>query len=142
MLKGMLQGLLAAVQIAIDRADEQLNAHQAARLAAYFDQEGKPLYLPLELPYLDPNSGEIRYRTVNIPRLCVAPPSFLRLDALELDIPLAVEDFSDVEGDDSVQIEITPGTKDSSARMHLTFKGGETPQALQKVSDMMTRILP
>lgn len=143
-MKGSLEALVAAVELAIDRAAAQLDAQQLRRLRDYFDENDQPVYLPLRLPYLDPSTGELLHREVQVPRLCLAPLGFMQMEELELELPLSLEGLAESGAPEALLVELTPveGQSENGARMRLRFKGGESPQALMKLNDLLTRIIP
>ena len=87
-MQNTLGTLIEALQQAVDRAQEQLQAYQLRMLSEYFDPDNRPLYVKLRLPRLPEGGGPLEHVEVEVPRLSLVQMGTVALDEVELDFPL------------------------------------------------------
>lgn len=146
-----LGDLVEALQQAVDRAQEQLQAYQLRMLQEYFDEDNRPLYVRLRLPRLvGEGKGEdgkgVEHLEVDVPRICLVKMGTVLLDELEIDFPLRFQELTegDEQGASQLIVEF-PGSVQQSedcAHVRIRFKSGDPPEAVMKLNDTLLTIIP
>lgn len=150
-MQNTLGDLVEALQQAVDRAQEQLQAYQLRMLQEYFDEENKPLYVHLRLPRLvGEGKGEdgkgVEHLEVDVPRISLVKMGTVLLDELEVNFPLRFQELTKEEGQDASQLMVEfPGSiqqTEDCAHVRIRFKSGEPPEAVMKLNDTLLTIIP
>lgn len=150
-MQNTLGALVEALQQAVDRAQEQLQAYQLRMLREYFDEENRPLYVHLRLPRLaEDGKGEggngIEHLEVEVPRLSLVKMGTVFLDELEIDFPLRLQEITEDVGQDAGQLLVEfPGSfqeTENCAHVRVRFKSDEPPEAVMKLNDTLLSIIP
>jgi len=141
-MENTLGDLLAALQQAVDRAQEQLQDYQLRMFSEYFDEENRPIYVKLRLPRIPENGGPLEHVEVEVPRVSLAPMGTIALDELEMDFPLRLQALKEEAGQLMVELPGTVTLSEDCARVKVRFKGGEPPEAVMKLNDTLLRIIP
>lgn len=76
--------LVAAIQKSFLQCSRLAERQHIEMLSGFFDSENKPVSIPLSMPQFD-DSGNITYKDVSIPKLCLVPISSLKLDGIKVD---------------------------------------------------------
>lgn len=150
-MQNTLGDLVEALQQAVDRAQEQLQAYQLRMLQEYFDEENRPLYVRLRLPRLvGEGKGEdgkgVEHLEVDVPRISLVKMGTVLLDELEVNFPLRFQELTKEEGQDASQLMVEfPGSiqqTEDCAHVRIRFKSGEPPEAVMKLNDTLLTIIP
>lgn len=75
--------LVGAIQDAFLQCNHLAERQHIEMISGYFDSDNKPVMIPVKLPEFD-NDGNITYRDVSIPKLCLIPISSLKLDGIKV----------------------------------------------------------
>lgn len=141
-MQNSLGALVEALQQAMDRAQEQLQAYQLRMLREYFDEENRPLYVHLRLPRLTEDGRGVEHLEVDVPRLSLVKMGTVLLDELEIDFPLRLREVTEDAG--QLLVEFPGSTQEAKgcAHVRVRFKSGEPPEAVMKLNDTLLNILP
>ncbi len=140
-----LHQLVAALHQAVDMAGQQLRQRRMELLSEYFQEDGKPICVDLQLPKLSVVDGSLEYVPVKVPRLTLVPLGMLSLSGADIDFWVKLEGLeSEANGPGSVRVDMMSKPKDEREGIHvqLHFSGDDPPEALMKVNDTLTRIVP
>ncbi len=145
-MRADLDTLIKALQNAVNLAGEQLRQSHMKLLEEYFTPDGKPVCVSLRLPRFSPLGGGVEYAEVSVPKLALVPMGMMALDSADLEFWVKLSDLKNAEGTEtaSVQIELESKPKSETDGIHLQlhFRRSEPPEALMKVNDTLTRIVP
>ena len=141
-MQNTLGTLIEALQQAVDRAQEQLQAYQLRMLSEYFDPDNRPLYVKLRLPRLPEGGGPLEHVEVEVPRLSLVQMGTVALDEVELDFPLRLHGAEEEGQQLLVEFPGSALADESCARVRVRFKGGNPPEAVMKLNDTLMSIIP
>ena len=141
-MQSSLETLMEALQQAVDRAQEQLQAYQLRMLREYFDEENRPLYVHLSLPRLAEDGRGLEHLEVDVPRLSLVRMGTVCLDELELNFPLQLREITKDTGQLLVEFPGSLQAEGGCAHVRIRFKSGEPPEAVMKLNDTFLSIIP
>lgn len=158
--------LIGSIQEAFLAVNELSEQQHLEMLGKYFDEEDKPKTMQVKYPTFGEN-GEIAYKEIDIPLLCLVPISSLKIK--EVDINFKVKLSGKVKLDqcgtqknffdktDGLMCAGAPSDSDeglgfvpeyrmskngSYADISLKFRAEEAPEGLLRVRDELIKILP
>ena len=161
--------LISSIQeafLSVNRLAE--NQHLEA-LHEFMEEDGSPKTIRIKYPYFN-EDGDVEYRFVEVPELCLVPVSTLKLSEVSVDfkVKLAAEISLKKDDDDEEQVAalsaegdkkpllripkrrnrmgFIPGFRqkqdDSYANITLKFNAEEPPEGMLRIRDEMIKILP
>lgn len=160
--------LIGSIQEAFLAVNELSEQQHIETLAKYFDENEKPKTLSVKYPFFDEN-GEIAYRELDIPLLCLVPVASLKINEVDINFKVKLSGkikLKDTErrmtylgkrDDDMVGAQNGPPqeksglgfvpeyrrSKDGSyADIALKFRAEEAPEGLLRIRDELIKILP
>ena len=72
--------LISAIQEAVVRAHETSESQHVRMMSRFFDEDtGEPTMLDISLPHIDPEQGEIQYKEVKVPKVCLVPFNSIKI---------------------------------------------------------------
>lgn len=162
-------GLISSIQeafLSVNRLAE--NQHLEA-LHEFLEEDGSPKTMRIKYPYFN-EYGDVDYRFVEVPQLCLIPVSTLKLSEVSVDfkVKLSAEINLKKDEDDEVKpaafsseedkkplpripkrrnrMGFIPGFRqkqdDSYANITLKFNAEEAPEGMLRIRDEMIKILP
>ena len=100
MAKGFsINELLQALQFAIVEAQEIAEDQHARQIAEYFDADGKPITVPLQIPNPHPRAGEVddngqevapRFVQLDVPKITLIPQNSIVIKELEMEMQVPI----------------------------------------------------
>lgn len=161
-----LDGLLYSIQDAVNNSNESVRQQYFADLEEYFDANGKPVMIDMNMPYVTEQGTE--FRKFQIPKLTLMPLSIMKVKEIDIDfkvalsqLPLQLQDENSVNGtkhetseektgifrkqkkaDLQVDIENTCQNSDDRAHIHIKMEGSEPPEGVIKINDYFMKYLP
>lgn len=158
--------LIGSIQEAFLAVNELSEQQHLEMLGKYFDEDDKPKTMQVKYPIFGDN-GEITYKELEIPLLCLVPVSSLKINEIDIDFKVKLsgkvrlsqenrrKDFFDKadglmqvsapqEADDSLGFvpEYRKSKNGSYADISLKFKAEEAPEGLLRIRDELIKILP
>lgn len=162
--------LIGSIQDAFFAVNELSEQQHLEMLEKYFDKDDKPKIMKVNYPYFD-ESGEVSYKELEIPLLCLVPVSSLKINEVDIDFKVKLsgkvklkegnrrktylekreEDLVCASGDPPDENEgrglgFVPEyrkSKDGSyADISLKFRAEEAPEGLIRLRDELIKILP
>lgn len=148
--------LVSAIQKAFLSVNQVAQNQHIETLNNYLDENGSPKVIKTKYPYFNSN-GEIEYRELDIPELCLIPISSLNLS--EANVEFKIKLTADFDNSDDLvksnnkksilrhsRIGFISGfrhkTDDSYATVTLKFKADEAPEGILRIRDELIKILP
>lgn len=149
--------LVAAIQKSFLQCNRLAERQHIEMLSGFFDSENKPVNIPFCMPQFD-DSGNVTYKDVSIPKLCLVPISSLKLDGIKVDfkvrltgaVSLEKEDREKVSGGEPDKKERSflgylPGggfkrNPDDFAKITLQFTSQDPPEGIMRVQDELIRV--
>lgn len=161
-------GLISSIQeafLSVNRLAE--NQHLEA-LHEFMEEDGSPKTIRIKYPYFN-EDGDVEYRFVEVPELCLVPVSTLKLSEVSVDFKVKLAAEIRLKKDDEGQqvsalstevdqkplpripkrrnrMGFIPGFRqkqdDSYANITLKFNAEEPPEGMLRIRDEMIKILP
>ena len=162
--------LIGSIQEAFLAVNELSEKQHVAMLEYYFDEQKRPETMEVNYPYFD-ESGEIAYKKLDIPLLCLVPISSLKINEVDIDFKVKLsgkvklkegerrkgslkkrdddmccagnEPPEDRGGHGLGYVPEYRKSKDGSyADISLKFRAEEAPEGLIRIRDELIKILP
>lgn len=162
--------LIGSIQEAFLAVNELSEQQHLEMLAKYFDEEEKPKTMKVNYPYFD-ESGEIEYKELEIPLLCLVPISSLKINEVDIDFKVKLSGKIKLKEEDRRKTYLEKRDKDlfcvnneppedkggqglgfvpeyrkskdgSYADISLKFRAEEAPEGLIRIRDELIKILP
>ncbi len=155
-------GLISSIQEAFLSVNRMAEHQHLESLQDFLDEDGSPKSIQIKYPYFSEN-GNVDYRYVDIPALCLVPISTLKLNEVSVDfkVKLSAEvslkkDENSFETEQKERMNQMPkksrrmgfipefrrNQDDSYANITLKFNAEQAPEGLLKIRDEMIKILP
>lgn len=111
----------------------------------YFDKEGRPIYLDLQLP--TPVDGKFVYNPVKIPKICLVPQSTIQISEAEINFNILLTGAVPGNSNDDTQslgaaFPTQANGEGEYAKVRLVFKGGEPTEAQLRIQNQLLSLLP
>lgn len=143
-----LQSLLEGIQEAILSAQNLMQKQHATELDKLLDKEGKPKSKDLQIPHIDPKSGELTYRSMHVPLMALAPPAALKISKLKIDFEARLHGTGtagkeeEAKNDNEMKVSLggffRRGTK---VRCKIEFEGTEPPEGWMLINDELVKVI-
>ena len=134
--------LISAIQEAVVQAHQTSENQHLRLMDRFFEQDsGQPQTLKLILPYIDPAKNEVKYREVEIPKICLVPFNSIRIKDIEVSAEVELQDIKPARGLKRISARLG-GRKANKAKVKVRVEGGDPPEALMKLNDTLVKILP
>ena len=112
----------------------------------FFDDEtGEPVMLTIKLPHIDPAQGEIQYKEVKVPKVCLVPFNSIKIKDIEVTAEVEFQNIQSDNGQNKISAKLRGGgfgRKANKAKIKIRVEGGDPPEALLKLNDTLVKILP
>ncbi len=162
-------GLISSIQeafLSVNRLAE--NQHLEA-LHEFLEEDGSPKTMRIKYPYFN-DDGDVDYRFVEVPQLCLIPVSTLKLSEVSVDFKVKLSAEISLKKDENEETQTVafseeedkkpipripkrrnrmgfiPGFRqkqdDSYANITLKFNAEEAPEGMLRIRDEMIKILP
>jgi hypothetical protein len=132
-----LQTLIRTIKSSIVRSTQVLEDHHLRRLSEYFNEDGTPETVELEL------DG----KKCQVPAFTLVNHQSLSIEGLEMEFKARLFDY-DVPKDTSCDCEVLVDVKkpkddnpDEFAHIKISFKQTDSPEALQRINDQLLQQL-
>jgi hypothetical protein len=142
-----LQSLLEGVQNAVIGAQTLMQEQHTNELKKLLDDDGKPLHQTVQMPHIDPKTGELAYRDVHVPLMAITPPAALKIARLKVNFEARLhgtgkagkcEDGCDHEMKLSLGGFFNRGTK---VQCEIEFEGTEPPEGWMLINDEVVKVI-
>ena len=116
------------------------------KIARYFDESQKPLTFDIQYPRINPDTGELEYVLVQVPKIALVPMNSLKLKEMKLKFKVKLSSWDDGKSNDSgLLANILSSNRtdtDNFVDVELLFESNDPPEAVMKINDQMVKILP
>lgn len=162
-------GLISSIQEAFLSVNRLAENQHIEALHEFLEEDGSPKTIRIKYPYFN-EKGDVDYRFIEVPKLCLVPVSTLKLSEVCVDfkVKLAAE-ISLKKGDEDraegamkgeegrLKLAVSPDKNrsrvgfisgfrqkhdDSYANITLKFNADEAPEGMLRIRDEMIKILP
>ncbi len=152
--------LIGSIQEAFLSANELSEKQHLRLLEEYFDEENKPTVINVQYPYFG-ESGQIEYKSLDIPKLCLVPLSSLQVKEIDVEFkvklagkirlgrrqaPENANSLMNCESGEDDKLGYVPEYRKSKdgnyADITLKFRADEPPEGLMRIRDELIKILP
>ena len=138
--------LISAIQEAVVRAHETSESQHVRMMSRFFDEDtGEPTMLDISLPHIDPEQGEIQYKEVKVPKVCLVPFNSIKIKDIEVSAEVEFQNIKSDNGESKISARLRGGgfgRKANRAKIKIRVEGGDPPEALLKLNDTLVKILP
>lgn len=161
-------GLISSIQEAFLSVNRMAENQHIESLEEFLDDDGSPKTVRVKYPFFN-DDGDVDYRFVDIPALCLVPISTLKLSEVSVDFKVKLSaEISLKRDEEEIQEEqpsqnaapvrrmrlkrranrmgFIPGFKqkqdDGYANITLKFTAEEAPEGMLRIRDEMIKILP
>lgn len=161
-------GLISSIQEAFLSVNRMAENQHIESLEEFLDDDGSPKTVRVKYPFFN-ESGDVDYRFVDIPALCLVPISTLKLSEVSVDFKVKLsaeislkkdeeENAQEVQPSQNAALRRTrfkrranrmgfiPGFRqkqdDGYANITLRFTAEEAPEGMLRIRDEMIKILP
>ena len=147
-----LDSVFQGIYKSIVEAQNTIEQHYVGEVKEdYFDKNGKPYMIPVQLPNGD--NGELK--TVNIPVITLVPHNGMSIKEVEIEMEVALSQGESEEINKSKTTKKKPSkihkfltdlsrrTKGRDmAKIKVKFKGQDAPEGLARIKDSLIKIIP
>lgn len=144
--KQYFENLLGAMQESILKAHSMIENQHLNAMKRYFDESQKPLTFDIQYPRINPDTGELEYVLVQVPKIALVPMNSLKLKEMKLKFKVKLSSWDDGKSNDSgLLANILSSNKtdtDNFVDVELLFESNDPPEAVMKINDQMVKILP
>ena len=88
--KQYFENLLGAMQESILKAHSMIENQHLNVMKRYFDESQKPLTFDIQYPRINPDTGELEYVLVQVPKIALVPMNSLKLKEMMVKAMTAV----------------------------------------------------
>lgn len=162
-------GLISSIQEAFLSVNRMAENQHLESLEEFLEDDGSPKTMRVKCPFFN-DDGDVDYRYVDIPALCLVPISTLKLSEVSVDfkVKLSAEISLKKDEEEAVQAQpadadgvrqgrvrfkrrknrmgFIPGYRqkqdDGYANITLKFNAEEAPEGMLRIRDEMIKILP
>lgn len=152
------EDLIGSIQQAFISVNNMAEQQHIESLQSYFDADGKPRCLTMQMPYFD-DYGVPQYREMDVPLISIVPVNSLKLSEINVDfkvrlsanvklshdkLPKKLMAAKNAETDGVLGFipEYKKRDNESYANIVLKFTSDEPPEGVMKIRDEMIKILP
>ena len=132
----LVKSLYRSTMMAQQKVEE---LHIKNFITRYFDKEGKPNFVSIDLPTND-NDGTTSV-SVDVPVLTLAHSNYLNIKELEMEFEVELGHFEDVE-DDNISAKVSCVDGKNVAKVRLSFASEPPPEGISKIRDELNKVLP
>jgi len=132
----LVKSLYRSTMMAQQKVEE---LHIKNFVTRYFDEDGKPNFVSLDLPTND-NDGTTS-ASVDVPLLTLAHSNYLNIKELEMEFEVELGHFEDVE-DDNISAKVSCVDGKNMAKVKLSFNSEPPPEGISKIRDELNKVLP
>lgn len=153
-----LQSLVEAILGSASEAQKQIDIAQVASFKHWFDEDGKPKYVDVQVPNLDcpahHGQDEIPHRTISIPTITLFQPTPLKIKRMQTKFEIGLDDLVELQserkiGNQSMVIEaekhiLASLYNDRSSRMasiDVEFENGEPSEGYLRLLNELYKII-
>ena len=162
-------GLISSIQEAFLSVNRMAENQHIESLEEFLDDDGSPKTVRVKYPFFNDN-GDVDYRFVDIPALCIIHISTLKLSEVSVDFKVKLSAEISLKRDEEEDVQegqpsqnaapvrrmrlkrranrmgFIPGFRqkqdDSYANITLKFTAEEAPEGMLRIRDEMIKILP
>lgn len=152
------EDLIGSIQQAFISVNNMAEQQHIESLQSYFDDDGKPRCLTMQMPYFD-DYGVPQYREMDVPLISIVPVNSLKLAEINVDFKvrlsanvklshskpannLMAANNAETDGVLGFIPEYKKRDNESYANIVLKFTSDEPPEGVMKIRDEMIKILP
>ena len=132
----LVKSLYRSTMMAQQKVEE---LHIQNFITKYFDKDGKPNFVTIDLPTND-NDGTTS-ASVDVPLVTLAHSSYLNIKELEMEFEVELGHFEDVE-DDNISAKVSSINGKNLAKVRLSFNSEAPPEGISKIRDELNKVLP
>ena len=132
----LVKSLYRSTMMAQQKVEE---LHIKNFVTRYFDEDGKPNFVSIELPTND-NDGTTSV-SVDVPLLTLAHSNYLNIKELEMEFEVELGHFEDIE-DDNISAKVSCVDGKNVAKVRLSFNSEPPPEGIAKIRDELNKVLP
>ena len=93
--KQYFENLLGAMQESILKAHSMIENQHLNVMKRYFDESQKPLTFDIQYPRINPDTGELEYVLVQVPKIALVPMNSLKLKEMKLKFKVKLSSWDD-----------------------------------------------
>ena len=137
-----LTQLFKSLHSSIEEATDVSRCSVNRWIDQFFDIDGDDIYTPkyakMIMPIVD--EGKLVEKEVKIPLYTLANHQSMKIDSLEIDFCVNLEDISDQE----TVAKLFPmfKTSDNKAQIKIAFKGSDPAEGIMKINDTLVKTIP
>ena len=132
----LVKSLYRSTMMAQQKVEE---LHIKNFVTRYFDKDGKPNFVSIDLPTND-NDGTTSV-SVDVPLLTLAHSNYLNIKELEMEFEVELGHFEDVD-DDNISAKVSCVGGKNIAKVRLSFVSDVPPEGISKIRDELNKVLP
>ena len=132
----LVKSLYRSTMMAQQKVEE---LHIKNFVTRYFDEDGKPNFVSIDLPTND-NDGTTSV-SVDVPVLTLAHSNYLNIKELEMEFEVELGHFEDIE-DDNISAKVSCVDGKNMAKVRLSFISEPPPEGISKIRDELNKVLP
>jgi len=132
----LVKSLYRSTMMAQQKVEE---LHIQNFITKYFDEDGKPNFVSIELPTND-NDGSTHV-SVDVPLLTLAHQSYLNIKELEMEFEVELGHIEDIE-DDNISAKVNSVDGRNMAKVILKFNSEDPPEGIAKIRQELNKVLP
>ena len=132
----LVKSLYRSTMMAQQRVEE---LHIQNFITKYFDEDGHPNFVTIELPTND-NDGSTNV-SVDVPLLTLAHQSYLNIKELEMEFEVELGHIEDIE-DDNISAKVSSVNGKNMAKVKLSFNSEDPPEGIAKIRQELNKVLP
>ena len=147
-----LDNVFQGIYKSIVEAQNTIEQHYVGEIKEdYFDKDGKPYMIPIELP--NGNGGEMK--TVNIPVITLVPHNGMAIKEveIEMEVALGLGSSETINKSDATHkkpsrikqflTDLSRRNKGSKmAKIKVKFNGQDAPEGIARIKDSLVKIIP
>jgi hypothetical protein len=141
-----LDGIFKSIYSAIVEAQNTVEQHYLGEIKEdYFDEDGKPYTIPIELPVGEGGSMKM----VNVPTITLVPHNGMAIKEVSIDMKVSLgsgEEKSDKGKGGKIMSFFTDLSnrkgKERMAHIKVVFNGKEPPEGLARIKDVCNKLIP
>ena len=151
-MNNSLADVFKIIYSSIVDASNEIDKHWVGEIKEdYFDKDGKPHMMPIELP--TGQNGEMK--KIDIPVITLVPHNGMAINEVEIEmkVALSVGDDKDINNDKTTKKKpgkirqfLTDLSKRNEgkelAKIKVKFHGKEAPEGLARIKDSLVKIIP
>ena len=132
----LIKSLYRSTMMAQSKVEE---LHIRNFVERYFDEEGKPNFITLNLPT---NDGDGSHQIdVDVPLLTLAHNTHLNIKELEVEFEVELGHFEDVDSDE-VSAKVSSVGDKTMAKIKLKLDSADPPEGISRLRQELNKILP